>query len=573
MYTETLIPTESIDNEAKFVEKPLNAASLHRGPIMLPPFNLDDFDPRERDRSLTFHWLPRAEWACLPGLPWSKDKRWNAALNSILAEAILAHEEGRWVSYSRRRAFYAGLTRYHGTAYTFATVLQAVDELMRLDFLEEERASPGQRGRQSRFQATPELIEAFEGASFEYRLQGLIRLKDADGHLIRYRDTDERRRMLRDMERINEFLATLDLWLDAPDITRTAHHLIVDGAYYRQTTPALYRVFNRGSFSFGGRFYGWWQSLPRGRRRQLVLNGEAVVEPDFEQMHVSMLYAMSGQRLEGDAYETGEFPREHGKLAFNVALNARTRQGAIAALTKKPNWPYAHKETSSLIEVLKRRNAPIAEYLHADIGICLMRTDSNITRDVMKACARENIPALPVHDSVLTSPHHEGRIAEIMEASAARHFNGSSPCRVRVSGELVPHMPSPTVAPAPLPASPSLPLFSPTSLSSEEVVGTISFEGCSPDGQMSFLPMLEDHAPELVAVAEASVYEGGIIPDPMIRLMRDTRRRRGERQKDMARKLGISQPQLANAERQRSGLGRGPAARLKRWIAGDVTAT
>jgi hypothetical protein len=84
--------------------------------------------------------------------------------------------------------------------------------------------------------------------------------------------------------------------------------------------------------------------------------------------------------------------------------------------------------------------------------------------------------------------------------------------------------------------------------------------------------MLEDHAPELVAVAEASVYEGGIIPDPVIRLMRDTRRRRGERQKDMALKLGISQPQLANAERQRSGLGRGPAARLKSWIVGDVTA-
>jgi len=82
----------------------------------------------------------------------------------------------------------------------------------------------------------------------------------------------------------------------------------VDGAYYRQTTPGLDRAFNRGSFSLGGQLHGWWRSLPKGRRRQLVLNGEAIVEPDFEQMHVSMLYAISGQYLEGDAYETGEFP-------------------------------------------------------------------------------------------------------------------------------------------------------------------------------------------------------------------------------------------------------------------------
>lgn len=99
MLRETLTLIESSEDEAEFVEKLLNGGPLHGKPVMLPPFDLDDFDLRERDRPLTFHWLPRPEWACLPGLPWLKDKCWNAALNSILAEAILAHEEGRWVSY------------------------------------------------------------------------------------------------------------------------------------------------------------------------------------------------------------------------------------------------------------------------------------------------------------------------------------------------------------------------------------------------------------------------------------------------------------------------------------------
>jgi hypothetical protein len=182
---------------------------------------------------------------------------------------------------------------------------------------------------------------------------------------------------------------------------------------------------------------------------------------------------------------------------------------------------------------------------------------------------RAGIPALPIHDSMLTAARHEGCVAEFMQDGFAKRFNSSTHCSVRVSGELVPHMPSPASSPL----SPGLlPCLSSLLPVLEEVVGATSFQGSSRDGQMSFLPMLEDHAPELVAVAEASAYDGGIIPDPVIKLMQDMRRRGGERQEDMARKLGISRPQLANAERQRSGLGRGPATRLKRWIEGDVAA-
>jgi hypothetical protein len=504
---------------------------------MLPPFDLDDFDPRERDRPLTFHWTSIADWTRLPELPWSsaKGKRgkcWNAALNSILTEAVLAHDEGRWVSYSRRKEFYAGLTRYHGTAYTFATVTSVIAELVRLGLVEEERASPGQRGWQSRFRATPKLIQAFRGASFKYQLQGLIRLKDEDGQLIDYRDTDATRRMQREMERINEFLAAFDLQLNAPDIMRTAHHLIVDGAYYRQTTPGLYRVFNRGSFSLGGRLYGWWQSLPKARRRQLLLNGEAVVEPDFEQMHVSMLYAMSGQRLEGDAYETGEFPREHGKLAFNVALNAKTLSGAIAALANKPDWPYSHQETARLLAVLKQRNAPIADYLHADMGIRLMRKDSDITLDVMKACAKAGIPALPIHDSILTPARYEGRVAEIMEASAARRFNGISPCRVRVSAHSVPQTPSAR------PAS-CLPVFSSLGLGA----GGLEAAPCK-------------SGPASGTGVQLDLFGNASLADPLAfgRRVREMRDRMGLSQSSFGRLIGCRQPHVANVERGRDRL-------------------
>ena len=47
----------------------------------------------------------------------------------------------------------------------------------------------------------------------------------------------------------------------------------------------------------GGRAYGRWQDLPKNRRLQLRIEGEPVAEPDFAQMHASVLYAQRGLPL------------------------------------------------------------------------------------------------------------------------------------------------------------------------------------------------------------------------------------------------------------------------------------
>ncbi|MDN3575019.1 hypothetical protein [Methylobacterium longum] len=414
---------------------------------MLPPDLVEAPSPLElwkRDRPLSFHWRTRDfERIHALGLYRNVDRKRNSARDAILTEAILAHDEGRWVSYSRHKAFYTGIQRYHGTDYTYATVLSVVDELLRLSLIEEQRAASGERGRQSRFRATPRLIEGFAGAVIGHDLREIIRLKDEGGTLIDYRENASTIRMRRELEAINAFIASTDLRLVAPDAVRTTHHFRVAGAYYRPTlTPSLYRVFNRGSFGFGGRAYGWWQSLPKAYRRQLLINGEPTSEPDFVQMHASILYARRGKRLEHDVYETGEFSREDGKLAFNVALNARSLPGTITALTNKPEWPHNHQRTGALIELLKRRNAAIKEDIHADQGVRLMRLDSDIALETVRGCQKAGLPVLPVHDAMITPVRHEGRVAEIMEASAAKVLKAVSPCRVKVTGHRVPQMPS-----------------------------------------------------------------------------------------------------------------------------------
>jgi hypothetical protein len=406
-----------------------------------------DLGHGQSDRPLGFHWkTPTTDLIRFLGVPIHSETQ-RRAVNSIVTEAVLAADEGRWVSYSRHKPFYSGQQRYHGTSYTYTVIIKAIDGLLLRGWIREKRTLPGHRGWQSRFCATPKLIELWDEAPHVYDLHEIICLKDAAGNLIDYDDNRATLRLRHELRDINDQLATISLDLPGPGIARTSKHWIIGGAFYRPQPPALRRVFNRSSFNMGGRGYGWWQSLPKQRRAVALINGEPVAEPDFEQMHTAILYAEKGLRSVGDAYETGEFPRSAGKLAFNVALNAASRQGAIAALMNKRDWAYSGPETSRLLDSLTRRHSAIKDALHSDQGIRLMRKDSDITIGATKDCLKAGIPVLPIHDSMLCLRQHEGLVAEKMEAAAARHLGAINPCSVRRSRPTVPQMPSTLLSP------------------------------------------------------------------------------------------------------------------------------
>src|SRR5215212_5584182 len=83
------------------------------------------------------------------GLPRPKNKHRADARASILAEVLLAHHEGRAVSFSRRPQYYSDRYRYFGPSGTFANTTGEVSLLASAGLLIENRARPGSRGRQS----------------------------------------------------------------------------------------------------------------------------------------------------------------------------------------------------------------------------------------------------------------------------------------------------------------------------------------------------------------------------------------------------------------------------------------
>jgi hypothetical protein len=274
------------------------------------------------------------------GLPVPRNRRHAEARASVLLEALIANliEPGQWVSYSRRREWWSNGTRYRGTAYSYATVPPAVDELACWGLVEHDRKPPGNLGWQSRFRATAMLQERVKIPTVIYDPVELIRLKDHDEKLINYRDTNNTISMRRRLEEINEALSAAELELHDPTVKRDGMLLRLANKHVLYTAMrTLYRIFNRDSFSSGGRFYGgWWQQIPKKLRPQLLIDGEPTIEHDYPQLHPNMLYAEIEAHLEGDAYAVDGWPRNLVKRAFNILVNAENHDSARRSLERVP---------------------------------------------------------------------------------------------------------------------------------------------------------------------------------------------------------------------------------------------
>jgi hypothetical protein len=398
----------------------------------------DDFCSHGRDRPLGFHHrIGRVVLDSL-GLPKPKNEHREIARASILAEAILAHDEGKTVSYSRRRQSYTGRQRYMGPAYTYANVISEIDVLGSAGLLEEQRAKSGSRDWQSTFGAKPALVSVCSSSGYgdvSFQLHDPIKLaiigSDGRRHLIAYRDTAATRAMRREMDGINADYS--GLVLDLPSVEKTDHHWIVEESTIRPTPPSLYRVFNRGSWVFGGRAYAYWQQLPKCFRAQLLINGEPVAEPDYRGLHAALIYAERGMRLVGDdPYEIDGFERSQSKLAFLIAVNSKSTRDAIGSLVRSHGMDRA--AATNIIAAIMAKHNRVSDAFCSDAGIRLMRQDSDLILASTRACLNAGIAALPVHDSLIVPLRCEQTAAAILVENFERRYPTASPCRVTTKG-------------------------------------------------------------------------------------------------------------------------------------------
>ncbi|SFM41566.1 hypothetical protein [Methylobacterium pseudosasicola] len=401
-----------------------------------------------RDRALDFRWAVPDSLLWVSGIPDNSDKLYDQSRRSILAAACIAADErpndpeAWWLSYSRRKEFYKDAQRYEGLPYTHDRVTRAVAEGLDHGLLEEDRALPGAHlsatPRQSRLRATPELLRLFQDAPFEYRRRPCtLIVRDADGKPVTVPETQAVSRMRREVDRVNSYLGAVRLTLGSGDGWERGQWTVRARSERRggwaavtpEPTLQVNRIFGRGRTDKGGRLYGWWQQLPKARRAECLINGEILVEPDFPRLHPTLLYAMRGHRLRHDPYETGAFPRDEGKLALNVALNAKSIPAAAAYLVNKErSWGHGLAYTYRVLKAVQKRNPLIARDIGADRGIDCMAIDSRMCLDVLKACEGAGVPALPVHDSFLVPAPQGSRVVGFMGEILDRTVNKLRSC-------------------------------------------------------------------------------------------------------------------------------------------------
>jgi hypothetical protein len=400
------------------------------------------FDDRQnnldRDRPLTFHWHAM-DLVRLLRLPQARSRAHEMARASILAEAILGWESGQRVSYSRSHDFYSASRRYRGTAFTYSTVMSAIADLARAGWINDYPVPPGNFGWQSSFQATDALIDRYHDGlcGLVYTAGEIILLKGQDGELTDYRDTRETRRLRKDLERVNESLARLQI--EIPGAEWRGQHLFV-GQSCLLPTPAntMRRIFSRGSFALHGRAYGWWQSIPKTPRASMTLNGETVAEADYSALHASILYSEANIKFTGDPYDIDGFDRPEVKLGFNIAINAKNERAAIAALAE--HLGVGRNRANKVIAAIRHRHQPIGRHFCNDTGVRLMRIDSELILSALRGLNAVGDPALPIHDALLVPARCANQAAAKMVESFEQIVGRVNPCQIKIKAGNVLHM-------------------------------------------------------------------------------------------------------------------------------------
>ncbi len=197
----------------------------------------------------------------------------------------------------------------------------------------------------------------------------------------------------------------------------------------------VYRVFSNEDWKCGGRIYGaWWHACPKELRKYILIEGEPVVELDFSAIHVLLLYAHLGENFldEGvDAYTIeGHDFRKAMKVVMMSAINAERNEKADGdtraimaswdTLIKKLNKERimhginSHDSLYEMLEAIKERHQPIADFLASGEGIKLQREDSDIAVDIINQHTKMSVPILSVHDSFIVPRYFEPFTRDIM---------------------------------------------------------------------------------------------------------------------------------------------------------------
>ena len=260
-------------------------------------------------------------------------------------------------------------------------------------------------------------------------------------------DDDYRTNYLRDtLETINNSIKVLDIsypeyFKEGDCISDINQHLsnycgyhplipLIGGQLYLcDRFTSLFRVFNDRSTGSGGRMFGGpWINMKKAQRKHMTINGKNCSIVDYNSMSIMQLDARDGRTIYDD-YDNYTIPglknvgRTVIKKQIQRMINSeimpksfRSKDKSIAKGFKGVNFDFANK---AILKHLSR----ISHHFGTGIGKRLMNEESFILIRVLQKLMRLNIPALPLHDAVITTNRYAKKVKEIMEETFDEYYS------------------------------------------------------------------------------------------------------------------------------------------------------
>lgn len=384
--------------------------------------------------------------------------RFEYAVRSILVElwrSTVSHPPSESLI-NLRAGYYSELPRYRDAKLTYRQVKAAFDGMIDCRLIEmttkgNYRREVGQGGL-TKFVPTGRLLERFEGSEghpaflIKHDLdQETIILRDnlGDGPVdIDYPETPKTEEFRSNLRLINDCFIKhwADLRIKDAEIEQLSKRLELNSDKYPidLSKRTLTRIFANGSFKEGGRFYrGWWHNVPSEYRKFITIDEGVTTEYDFSQLSPHMLYFAYNHKLgEEDAYGRvldGEH-RDVVKKAFNAMVQSSS------PLNRKPtslNMDDLDMSWGELRQRILEAHKPIKDLFFCGTGNKLQYVDSCIAESVMLHFAKQNLVALPVHDSFIMREQYAGELEEAMRRGFYNEFQADIPLKREVIIERV----------------------------------------------------------------------------------------------------------------------------------------
>jgi len=199
------------------------------------------------------------------------------------------------------------------------------------------------------------------------------------------------------------------------------------------------RIFNNESFFFGGR---WFKAAilkiknkKTNNRLRTTIDGESIVEIDFDCLHINMLSDIMGitayrgvdiyyHVLDKQNYSTNN--RRLVKLGINIMLNATSEYKAKQAISdlidEEPKGTYCYSRGNDVVkDIYKKLPEFKSKFCNKECtGLILQNKDSWIAHYVLDEFVKIQQPVLVVHDSFIVQRKNSDFLVSAMSYAYKR---------------------------------------------------------------------------------------------------------------------------------------------------------